>query len=60
MERAPWWGGLFERRLDHSTKRCLRKIVGKAKLSYEELLTTLTEIEMVINCRPYPMSRPMT
>ena len=51
VERAPWWGGMFER-LVRSTKRCLRKIVGKAKLSYEELLTTLTEIEMVINCRP--------
>ena len=33
-------------------KRCLRKIVGQAKLSYDELLTALTEVEMVLNFRP--------
>ena len=51
IEQAPWWGGIFER-LVRSTKRCLRKMVGRAKLQYEELLTMLSEIEMVINSRP--------
>ena len=35
-----------------STKRCLKKIVGQAKLSHDELLTALTEVEVVINSRP--------
>ena len=38
----------FER-LVRSTKRCLRKIIGQAKLSYDELVTALTEVEMVLN-----------
>ena len=33
-------------------KRCLRKIVGWAKLNYDELLTAVTEVESIINSRP--------
>ena len=33
-------------------KRCLRKSLGCSRLTYEELLTTLTEIEGVLNNRP--------
>ena len=51
VERAPWWGGAFER-LVRSTKRCLRKLIGRAQLSFDELVTTLAEIESVINSRP--------
>ena len=51
IPKAPWWGGIFERMV-RSTKRCLRKIVGQAKLSYDELLTALTEVEMVLNSWP--------
>ena len=51
IPKAPWWGGFFERMVK-STKRCLRKIVGQAKLTYDELLTAITEVEMVINSRP--------
>ena len=35
-----------------STKRCLRKLIGRAQLSFDELVTTLAEIESVINSRP--------
>ena len=38
LEIAPWWGGIFER-LIRSMKRCLKKMIGKSQLSYEELLT---------------------
>uniref|UniRef100_A0A1X7UBB2 Integrase catalytic domain-containing protein n=1 Tax=Amphimedon queenslandica TaxID=400682 RepID=A0A1X7UBB2_AMPQE len=41
--RAAWWGGIFER-LIRSTKRRLRKIVGKASLTYDELNTAVIEI----------------
>ena len=51
LERAPWWGGIFERMVK-STKRCLKKTIGKAKLAYDELLTALTEVEMILNSRP--------
>ena len=36
LEKAPWWGGFFER-LVKSTKRCLKIIIGTTRLSYEEL-----------------------
>ena len=42
LEKAPWWGGFFER-LIQSVKRCLKKTIGKAKLTYDELLIVLTK-----------------
>ena len=51
MERAPLWGGTFERMIQ-STKQCLRKMIGQATLTYDELVTAVTEIESVINSRP--------
>ena len=51
LEKAPWWGGFFERMVQ-SVKRCLKKTVGKAKLTYDELLTALTEVEAIVNSRP--------
>ena len=33
-------------------KRSLRKILGKAQLTYGELLTVLIEVEGVVNSRP--------
>ena len=51
LPKAPWWGGIFER-LVKSTKRCLKKTVGGAQLTYEELLTVVAEVEMILNSRP--------
>ena len=48
---SPWWGGFWER-LVKSVKRCLRKTIGKSKLTYEELETVIVEIEGVLNSRP--------
>ena len=51
LEKAPWWGGFYERMIQ-SMKRCLKKTLGKAKLTYDELSTALTEVEGIINSRP--------
>ena len=42
-ERAPWWGGFYER-LVGLVKRCLKKTIGKAYLNMIELKTILTEV----------------
>lgn len=36
LERAPWWGGFFERMVA-SVKGCLRKTLGNARLTFDEL-----------------------
>ena len=51
LSRAPWWGGMFER-LIRSTKRCLKKAIGRRRLTYEELETVLIDVEAVLNSRP--------
>ena len=51
LARAPWWGGVFERMI-RMTKRCLKKIVGRARLTLDELTTLTTEVKGVINSRP--------
>ena len=51
LEKAPWQGGLFERMIQ-SAKRCLRKIVGSARLTHDELITSVIEVEMILNSRP--------
>ena len=51
VPRAPWWGGFFERMV-RSVKRCLKKTLRNARLTYEELLTLLIQIEGVLNSRP--------
>ena len=51
IECASWWGGVFERMV-RSTKCCLRKMVGQANFTQDELLTAVVDIEAVINSRP--------
>ena len=51
VERAPWWGGMFERMVG-STKKCLRKMIGQARLSFDEMNTAIVEVEMTLNSRP--------
>ena len=51
LPATPWWGGFYER-LVRSVKTPLKKVVGTAKLTYEEMETVLVEIEGVINARP--------
>ena len=53
LERSPWpwWSGFFER-MAGTVKRCLRKVIMKAKLNEDELRTILLEIENTVNSPP--------
>ena len=44
-------GGFWER-LVGSTKRCLKKTVGRSSLNFEELRTVLLEVEGTLNNWP--------
>lgn len=48
---AAWWGGWWER-LVRLTKELLRRVLGKACLDYQEMITVLCDCEVVINSRP--------
>jgi len=51
VERGPWWGGVWER-LIQIVKGLLKRTVGKALLTWEQLETVLIETEKVVNRRP--------
>ena len=51
LEKAPWWGGMFESMV-RSMKMCLKKAIGGARLSYDELLTVTTQVEATLNSQP--------
>ena len=36
----------------HMSKRCLKKMIGRVQLTYDELVTAVTEVEAVINSTP--------
>ena len=48
---SAWVGSAWER-LIRTMKNCLYKVVGRAKLTYYELLTSLSSIQLAINSRP--------
>ncbi|XP_060808980.1 uncharacterized protein LOC132903800 [Amyelois transitella] len=57
---APHFGGLWEAGVK-STKYHLHRVLGNCNLTYEELYTTLTQIEAVLNSRPItPLSSDPT
>lgn len=51
LPASPWWGGFYER-LVRSVKTKLKKTLGRSLLTFEELQTTLCEVETTINSRP--------
>ncbi|GFQ75584.1 integrase catalytic domain-containing protein [Trichonephila clavata] len=50
-KKEPWYGGFWERMV-RSIKELLRKCLGKACVTYEEMLTLLSDCEATINGRP--------
>ena len=51
LPASPWWGSFYER-LVRSVKMCLKKVLGRAFVTFEELHKILCEIEAAINSRP--------
>ncbi len=51
IEKAPWHGGFYERMV-RCVKRCLKKSIGSASLTFGELRILLVEVETTINNRP--------
>ena len=49
---APWFTGWWER-LIGITKSTIKKVLGRASVSYETLHTIVTEIEDILNNRPH-------
>ena len=51
LEKTPWWGGVFEQMIQ-SMKRLLLKMIGTAKLTFDELMTAVIEVERLWSSRP--------
>ena len=51
VEKAPWWGGFWER-LVKSIKRPLKKVIGRTSLTYDQIQSLIVEIEGLLNARP--------
>lgn len=57
---SPHFGGLWESGI-RSSKFILKRVVGNARLTYEEFSTVLTQIEAILNSRPMsPLSSDPT
>ncbi|CAB3986455.1 Hypothetical predicted protein [Paramuricea clavata] len=57
LEQALWWGCFFEQ-LVGSLKQCLKETIRKARLSYDELVSAVTEAESILNSRPLSYVSP--
>ena len=51
LPASPWWEG-FHEHLVRTVKACLKKTLGKAFVTFEELQTILCEIEVAVNNQP--------
>ena len=49
---SPWWGGIFEQ-LMKSVKRCVHKIIGHAKFTYDNINTALVKVKAIVNSCPF-------
>ena len=47
LELFPWWGGFYER-LVRVVKNAIRKLLIGSRISYDELVTILVEVENII------------
>lgn len=50
LSRAPWWGGQFERMVG-LVKEAMRKRIGNAQLTYDELKELLLDVKVALNNR---------
>ena len=50
-KRAPWYGGFWERMIG-LTKQAVKKTLGRAYISREQLETIIVEVEAMLNDRP--------
>ncbi|XP_070541625.1 uncharacterized protein [Ptychodera flava] len=50
-KRAPWFGGFWER-LIGLTKTAIKKVLGRARITLDELTTVVAEVETMLNERP--------
>ena len=51
LPASPWRGG-FYMRLVRTVKTCLKKTLGRAQTTFEELQTILFAVKIAINSRP--------
>jgi hypothetical protein len=51
LARSPWWGGFFERMVG-LMKVALRKAIGRANLTFDQLNEVLMDVEVQLNNRP--------
>ena len=51
LPSALFWGSMFGL-MRRSMKRCLKKLLSRSRLDYEQLHTLLAEMKTVINIRP--------
>ena len=50
-KKASWFGGFWERMIG-LTKNCLKKVLGRSRVSLPVLQTMIVEVETVLNDRP--------